>query len=127
MAHFVVSQAKIRLAVQDAHRNTEPDNPLLFIQLQCNGRCMNIHKKTFTFCCKFILALRPTICTFVADVKSCVVVGLVGDELDPYSWTLADHSLKRYLSAVSRVKKHHRASVQSAPQHQPAGSQRLWM
>lgn len=65
-------------------------------------------------------------CTFVADVESCVVVGLISDELDPYSWTLTDHSLKRYLSAPTRVEQHHGASVQPAPQHQPAGMERQY-
>lgn len=59
-------------------------------------------------------------CTFVADVEACVVVGLIGDELDPYSWTLADNSFERYLPAPARVEEHHRTSIQPAPQHQPA-------
>lgn len=63
--------------------------------------------------------------TFVADVESRVVVGLIGDELDPHGWTLADHSLERYLPTATRVKQHHRAGVQAAPQHQPIGPQGL--
>lgn len=65
--------------------------------------------------------IRSRCCTFVADVEACVVVGLISDELDPYSWTFTDHSLKWYLSTPTRVKQHHRASIQTAPQHQPAG------
>lgn len=61
--------------------------------------------------------------TFVADVEARVVVGLIGDELDPHGWTLADHSLERYLPTATRVEQHHRAGVQAAPQHQPAGPQ----
>lgn len=58
--------------------------------------------------------------TFVADVESCVVVRLIGDELDSHSRALADHSLEGYLIAVTRVKEHNGASIQSAPQDQPA-------
>lgn len=61
--------------------------------------------------------------TFVADVEPRVVVGLIGDELDSHSRALADHSLERYLITVTRVKEHHGASVQSAPQDQPARPQ----
>lgn len=41
--------------------------------------------------------------TFITDVESCVVVGLVGDELDPDGWALADHTLERYRSTAARV------------------------
>lgn len=58
--------------------------------------------------------------TFIADVESCVVVGLIGDELDSHSRALADHPLKRYLTTVTRVEEHNGASIQSAPQDQPA-------
>lgn len=57
--------------------------------------------------------------TFVADVESRVVVGLVGDELDPHGWALADHALERYLPATTRVEQHHGTGIQAAPQHQP--------
>lgn len=57
--------------------------------------------------------------TFVADVETCVVIGLIGDELDSHSRALADHSLKWYLSTMTRVKEHDWASIQSAPQDQP--------
>lgn len=71
------------------------------------------------------LAVVPTVVpvTFVADVESCVVVGLVSDELDPHGWTLADHTLERYLSTATRVKQHHGTGIQAAPQHQPVWPQ----
>lgn len=62
---------------------------------------------------------RPT---FVADVESCVRVGLIGDELDPHSRALTDHTLKGDLTPTGRVKQNHRAGVQAAPQHQPAAT-----
>lgn len=58
--------------------------------------------------------------TLIADVESCVVIGMIGDELDSHSRALADHPLEWYLSTVTRVKEHNRASVQSTPQDQPA-------
>lgn len=61
--------------------------------------------------------------TFVADVESCVVVGLIGDELDSHGRALADHSLEGYLTSVTRVKEHNGAGIQSAPQDQPAGQE----
>lgn len=64
--------------------------------------------------------LDKLIGTFIADVESCVVIGLIGDELDSHSWALADHPLERYLTTVTRVKEHNRTSIQSTPQHQPA-------
>lgn len=76
----------------------------------------------FYFCVRLDL---QRICTFIADIESRVVVGLISDELDPYSWTLADHPLKGYLSTSTRVEQHHRAGVQAAPQHQPAGMETL--
>lgn len=83
----------------------------------------------FTVQCKtYTNTIRPSVVfyfdriigTFIADVKSCVVIGLIGDELDSHSWAFADHPLERYLSTVTRVKEHNRTSIQSAPQHQPA-------
>lgn len=75
----------------------------------------------FYFCVRLDGSFR----TFIADVETRVVVRLISDELDPHSWTLTDHSLKRYLSAPTRVEQHHGAGVQAAPQHQPAGMERL--
>lgn len=94
----------------------------------CNQRNITIHAAGFEFCGRntcYCFVIRSTVCTFVADVESCVVVWLIGDELDPYSWTFTDHSLKRYLSTPTWVEEHHRASIQPAPQHQPAGPERL--
>lgn len=58
--------------------------------------------------------------TFIADVESCVVVGLIGDELDSHSRALTDHPFERYLTTVTRVEEHNGAGIQSAPQDQPA-------
>lgn len=65
------------------------------------------------------MAAGPTVVlvTFVTDVESCVVVGLVSDELDPHGWALADHTLERYRSATTRVEQHYRTGIQAAPQH----------
>lgn len=59
--------------------------------------------------------------TFIADVEASVVVGLIGDELDPHRWTFADHTLEGDLTPPTRVEQNHRPSVQTAPQNQPAG------
>lgn len=67
-----------------------------------------------------VFSFDDIIGTFVADVESRVVIGMIGDELDSHSRALADHPLEWYLSTVTRVKEHDRASVQSAPQDQPA-------
>lgn len=83
----------------------------------------------FTVRCKTCIhTLKPSVLfyfdkiigTFIADVESCVVIGLIGDELDSHSRAFADHSLERYLPTVTRVKEHNRTSIQSTPQHQPA-------
>ena len=65
------------------------------------------------------------VCTFIADVESCVVVGLISDELDPYSRTFADYALEGYLSTPTRVEQHHGAGVQATPQHKPTGTQQF--
>lgn len=59
--------------------------------------------------------------TFKTDVESHVVVGLISNELDPHSWTLADHPLEWNLATPTRVEQHHRACIQAAPKNQPAG------
>lgn len=59
--------------------------------------------------------------TFIADVEARVVVGPVGDELDPHRRAFADHPLERDVAPPTRVEQHHGAGVQPAPQHQPGG------
>lgn len=69
--------------------------------------------------------MGPTVppATFVTDVEPCVVVGLVGDELDPHGWALADYTLERYRPPTTRVEQHYGTGIQAAPQHQPVGPQ----
>lgn len=78
--------------------------------------------KTYTDTLKpsVLLYLDQIIGTFIADVESCVVIRLIGDELDSHSRAFADHPLEWYLTTMTRVKEHNRTSIQSTPQHQPA-------
>lgn len=80
---------------------------------------------SFTVLQKCCFMLYSSFSTFKTDVESHVVVGLISNELDPHSWTLTDYPLKWNLSPPTRVEQHHRAGVQSAPQHQPAGTERV--
>lgn len=84
------------------------------ISLQCDVKHNNTSRV------QSALKFDNIMATFVADVESRVVVGLIGDELDSHSRALADHSLEWYLTTVTRVKEHNGASIQSAPQDQPA-------
>lgn len=109
--------ANIDLAALSVNRNTEPCN-----LLRNGGVCLHDYTVILRRHVLFLCVIRSY--TFVADVESRVVVGLISDELDPYSRTLADHAFKRYLSTPTGVEQHHRASIQATPQHQPAGVER---
>lgn len=56
--------------------------------------------------------------TFIADVESRVLVGLLHEVLDPHGRALADHPLKGDMCAPTRVEEHHRSGIQAAPQNQ---------
>lgn len=107
-----MQRAKIILAVHDGRRNSLTRSSDFF-----TARCKTDNNTSRV---QSALQFDNMVGTFIADVESCVVVGLIGDELDSHSRALADHALEWYLTAVTRVEEHNGASIQSAPQDQPA-------
>lgn len=119
------------------HNVTLPESPQALAQLrldflcsepkpswQCTDAETTLHAPLISLKCdtskvRSALQFEKIMGTFVADVESCVVVGLIGDELDSHRRALADHSLEWYLTTVARVKEHNGAGIQSAPQDQP--------